>query len=216
MLWSFHLPPMFFWQCCLFREAKLPCPKGRITNVKVCLEPKWPCSPAVHGQPALCPCPPALPWAVESPWSVQLFSNACTDEFLTAPTGLSWYFGSLGFLDHYCFVLMCCTMVCSGSRASQALWELVKCLFQNQSNPNLLYCRLKSCNPRLRARTAVSVCQWLLSHAPGSLQTLRLICTHSLAACQQVLHFQPWKYIQKIGFLNLIFLIYCSQQHMLS
>lgn len=76
--------------------------------------------------------------------------------------------------------------------------------------------RLKGCNPRLRARTAGSVCQWLLNHTPESLQALRLICTHSLAACQQVLHFQPWKYIQKIGFLSVTFLIYCSQQHMLS
>lgn len=42
-----------------------------------------------------------------------------------------------------------------------------------------------------------SVCQWLLNHTPESLQALRFICTHSFAACQQVLHFQPWKYIQK-------------------
>lgn len=38
--------PVLFWQCCLFREVKLSCPRGRITNVKVYLEPKWPSTPA--------------------------------------------------------------------------------------------------------------------------------------------------------------------------
>lgn len=138
MLWSSHLAPMFFWQRCLFGEAKLV-PRGELAMWNSALSHSGPallpCPPGVHGQPAACPCPSLS----SSLCSVQLISHACTHEFRTAPTGQSWYFGSLGFLDHCCFVLMCCTMVCSGSHASQALWELVKCLFQNQSNPNLLY-----------------------------------------------------------------------------
>lgn len=81
------LPPLCSWQCCSIHRSKASLSQGEnyqceslpLSQAGPALLPS---SPAVHGQPALCPCPPALPRAVESLWSVQLFSNACTDEFL--------------------------------------------------------------------------------------------------------------------------------------
>lgn len=144
----------------LFVRGSKACPKGRITNVKVCLEPQWPSCPALLSWCpwAACTVPlsPSPPQAVESPCSVQLFSHACTDEFLTAPAGQSWCFGSLGFLDHCCFVLMCCSMVCSGSHASQALGSFSRIFSRIRVIQTSCTGRLKSCNPRLCARTAVS------------------------------------------------------------
>lgn len=111
---------------------------------------------------------------------------------LSVPTAQSRYFGSLGFLDHCCFVLMCCTMVCSGSQAShRPFGDWCNVFSRIRVIQTSCTYRLKSCNPQLHAHSAVSVCQWLLNHTPESLQTVRLICTHSPAACQQVLHFQP-------------------------
>lgn len=193
MLWSFHIPPLFLWQCCSLSQGE---------NYQ-CENLPWaklaqPSSPAVHGQPALCPCPPALPRAVQSPWPVQLFSDACTDEFLTL---LRQH--SPGTLDHLASLIIIALFWCAVQRSVQVLtlhrpfgnwWSVFSRIRVIQTSCT---CRLKSCNPRLHARTAVSVCQWLLNHTPESLQTLRLICTHSPAACQQVLHFQPWKYILK-------------------
>lgn len=144
MLWSLHLPPLFLWQCCSIQGSKASLSQGE--NYQ-CENLPW----AKLAQPS---CPPlCCPWAAcivslsPSPSQssgVPVASSAVLRRMHrwishSAPTGQSWYFGSLGFLDHYSFVLMCCTMVCSGSHASQALWELVKCLFQNQSIPNLLY-----------------------------------------------------------------------------
>lgn len=64
-------------QSFLVPGGELPVWKSTLSQAGPALLPS-----SVHGQPALCPCPPALPRAVESLWSVQLFSNACTDEFL--------------------------------------------------------------------------------------------------------------------------------------
>lgn len=182
-----------------FRAAKLPCPTGRIPNVKIYLEPNWPnplpSSPAVLGQFYRGPVPQPFPeqWSPHGQFS---FLKACTHEFLTPlPQHCP------GTLDHLASLIIIALFWCAVQWSVQVhkhhrpfgdRWNVFSRIRVIQTSCT---CRLKSCNRQLRARTAVSVCQWLLNHTPESLQTLRLICTHSPAACQQVLHFQPWKYI---------------------
>lgn len=124
-------PPLFaFCSTVPFKEVKLPCTMGRITNVKVYLEPNSTSTPfpylalLLRGQPALWPDRPRpQPALRHSKWkltvqSVQLFFKSMHRALRCLSSsdmrGQSWYFRALGFLDHYCFVLMCCTMVCSG------------------------------------------------------------------------------------------------------
>lgn len=159
----FKPQPHSFGSAVPFREAKLPCPKGRITNVKVCLElAQLSCCPWAA---CIVPCPPALPRAVESPWSVQLFSDAGTDEFLVLLRQ-----DGPGTLDHLAslimIVLFWCAVQCSGQahmlhRPFGNWWSVFPRIRGIQTSCT---CRLKSCSPPLRAHTAVSVSGSSVTH----------------------------------------------------
>lgn len=195
MLWSFHLPPLCFRQCCSVQGSKASLSQGWITSVKVYLEPSWPSTPA------LLSCIVPLSPSPSQSSGVPVVSSAVLKRMHWWISQVLLRQDSPGTLDHLASLIIIVLFWCAVQWSVQVhklhrpfgnCWSVFSRITVIQTSCT---CRLKSCNPRLRACTAVSVCQWLLNHTPESLQTLRLICTHSLAACQQVLHFQPWKYI---------------------
>lgn len=150
MLWSFHSPPLFFWQCCSLQGSEASSSQGEDDQCESTLSQTGPAllpsSPGVHGQPALCPCPPALPRAV--PWSVQPFPNACTDEFLVLLRQ-----DSPGTLDHLASLIILVLFWCAVQWSVQVhtlhrpfgnCWSVFSRIRVIQTSCT---CGLKSCNP---------------------------------------------------------------------
>lgn len=146
LLWGCCSHPCALGSAVPFTEAKLPCPRGRITSVKVYLEPSWPSTPALLSCCPWAACIVPLSPSPSQSSGVPVVSSAVLKRMHRWIPQVLLQQDSPGTLGHLAFliiiVLFWCVvqwMVCSGSHASQAFWELVKCLFQNQSNPNLLY-----------------------------------------------------------------------------
>lgn len=110
------LPPLCSWQCCSIHGSKASLSQGE--NYQ-CESLPWAklaqhsCPPLLLSMGSLhcAPVPQPFPeqWSPCGQFSCSQ-THAPMNSSSSAPTGQSWYFGSLGFLDHYCFVLMCCTM----------------------------------------------------------------------------------------------------------
>lgn len=199
-------PPTPALLAVLFRSGKRSflVPKGELPMWKSTLSQAGPAllpsCPAVPGQ-LQCPpvLSPALPRAVESPWSVQLLSDTCTDERLVLLRQ-----DSPGTLDHLASLIIIILLWCAVQWSVQVhtlhspfgnWWSVFSRIRVIQTSCT---CRLKSCNPRLRARTAVSQCMspqshtWKFTDTEINLHTLPCSSSASSALSAMKIHIKNW------------------------
>lgn len=197
--------PCAFGSAVLFRKAKLPCPRGRITSVKVYLEPSWPSTPAL-----LCCCPRAACIVPLSPSpsqssGVPVVSSAVLKRMHRWISRVLLQQDSPGTLDHLAFLIIIVLFWCAVQWSVQVhtlhrpfgnWWSVFSRIRVIQTSCT---CRLKSCNPP----ALCSHCSQCMSVAPQShtskftdteinLHTLPCSLSASSALLAMKIHIKNW------------------------